>query len=359
MMGQIECIRGASCTPCRNRLHPLVGSALAAFLTLLPAALPAVAAPPASALLAEVPLSDADRATILKGDLLTTTAPESSERELVTVMVFLTKRSPSDVVGVFRAAQGYKKDPQVTAFGRIKGDGSLGDFKGVVLKPNTSQAVQQYLNAKPGAELNLSTAEIAAFDALKAPNQSPAEARSRVEAQVRSMLLARFKAYRAGGLPAIAPYDRGDRPSQPAVELRRATDMSPLLAQYAPAFKAVLLSYPRDKPARLEEEFLWINYNIDDLPTISLSHRMALPMNNGYVVADRHYYVSRSHNSVQEVAALLSVEEGTLAIYVNRTSTDQVGGFGASAKRAIGNRLMAKQLTALFQKVRAAQAAKK
>lgn len=359
MMRQIEGIPGASCTPCRNLLQLLVGSGLAVLVALFPAALPAVAAPPASALLANVPLTDADRAKILKGELLTTTAPESSERELVTVIVFLTKRSPSDVVGVFRAAEGYKKDPQVTAFGPIKGTGSLEDFKGVVLEPNTSRAVQQYLNAKPGPKLNLSAAEIAAFDALKAPKQSPAEARSRVEAQLRSMLLARFQAYRAGGLPAIAPYDHGDRSIQPAAELRRATDMSPLLAQYAPAFKAVLLSYPRDKPARLEEEFLWINYKLDDQPTISLSHRMALPMNEGYVVADRHYYVSRGHNSVQEVAALLPVEEGTLAVYVNRTSTDQVGGFGASAKRAIGNRIMAKQLAELFKKVRAAQAAKK
>jgi len=108
-------------------------------------------------LLANVPLTDADRAKILKGELVTTTAPESSEHELVAVIVFLTKRSPRDVVGVFRA-QRFKKDPQVTAFGRIKGDGSLGDFKGVALKPNTVQAVQEYLNAKPGAELNLSAA---------------------------------------------------------------------------------------------------------------------------------------------------------------------------------------------------------
>jgi len=52
------------------------------------------------------------------------------------------------------------------------------------------------------------------------------------------------------------------------------------------------------------------------------------------------------------------VAKGTLAIYTNRTSTDQVEGFGSSAKNAIGERIMAKQLRELFDKVRSAAEAK-
>lgn len=48
----------------------------------------------------------------------------------------------------------------------------------------------------------------------------------------------------------------------------------------------------------------------------------------------RHYYASTGYNLVQTVAGFLPVAEGTLVIYTNRTSTDQLEGFGASAKRS-------------------------
>lgn len=45
------------------------------------------------------------------------------------------------------------------------------------------------------------------------------------------------------------------------------------------------------------------------------------------------------------------MNEGTLVIYVNRTSTDQVTGFGGGTKRTIGSRVLASQLEDLFGKL--------
>ena len=41
-------------------------------------------------------------------------------------------------------------------------------------------------------------------------------------------------------------------------------------------------------------------------------------------------------------------------VYVNRTSTDQVTGFGGSSKRAIGDRVLASQLKKLFDNMKQA-----
>ena len=71
------------------------------------------------------------------------------------------------------------------------------------------------------------------------------------------------------------------------------------------------------------------------------------------VLADRHYYVSRSHNAVQAIAGIFPVQEGALVIYGNRTFTDQLGGFGASAKQAIGRKIMGGQIAALYEQIRA------
>ncbi len=64
--------------------------------------------------------------------------------------------------------------------------------------------------------------------------------------------------------------------------------------------------------------------------------------------------MSGAYNSEQAVAAFLPVQEGTLVVYINRTSTDQVTGFGGGAKRSIGAKLLTSQLEDLFGKLRKA-----
>ena len=55
----------------------------------------------------------------------------------------------------------------------------------------------------------------------------------------------------------------------------------------------------------------------------------------------------------QAIAAFLPADEGTLVLYTNHTSTDQVAGLGGAAKRAIGRTVMARQLKKLFAATRA------
>jgi len=128
---------------------------------------------------------------------------------------------------------------------------------------------------------------------------------------------------------------------------------------YAPAFYDVLLNYPQAKPAGLEERFFCIRYALSGRPNITLRHRLAMPVDGGaYVAADREFYVSHDYNETQAIAALLPVEDGTVVTYVNRTTTDQLGGFGASTKQSIGRSMMAKQISEIFEKSRAGFAGK-
>ena len=48
------------------------------------------------------------------------------------------------------------------------------------------------------------------------------------------------------------------------------------------------------------------------------------------------------------------MQKGTLVLYTNRTSTDQVTGFGGGTKRSIGSKLLDSQLEGLYQKIQAA-----
>ena len=199
------------------------------------------------------------------------------------------------------------------------------------------------MSATPGGELNLSAEEIAAFRKLGA-----GAAPSVVQAQVRSALLARLSAYRARGLAGIAPYARGDGERSPADELRTASRAAKVLERYAPAAYQLLLSYPDAKPPGMEETFRWAHFDADGTPTLALTHLMLVPDGDAWIALERQFYVSTGYNAEQAVAAFLPSEAGTVVIYANRTSTDQITGIGGRAKRSIGSKALASQLETLF-----------
>ncbi len=305
--------------------------------------------PRAEALLAELPFTAAERGEILAGDLVTTaTGDSASDRELAITMAFLIADPPADLAAKFEAASDYAKDKSVTVYGALHGDGSLADLKALRLAPAGEAEARHFIDAEPGLDLNLSSGEIAKFSAL------PEGDTAAVETELKNLLLARYRAYRATGLAGIAPYARGGgKESKPGDELLKGTKASRVVAKEAPDVMAALLDYPKSPPAGATERFFWVNFAIDGRPTFTLTHRLVAPRPDGsFVFTDRHYYVSRSHNDVQMVAGIFPVDGGALVLYSTRTVTDQLGGFGANAKQSLGRKIMGGQLAALFEQMR-------
>jgi len=266
-------------------------------------------------------------------------------------MVFLVKAPIQEIAVALKAGPNPRNDPQIQRVTPIKGQGTLDDFKAVVLQPGGDKETKRYLNAEPGETLNLSAAEIAGFEALKSAGGA---GQPQVEEALRKMLLTRYQAYRSQGLAGIAPYARGkDKESQPADDLRRATEAAKGVKKYVPAFYDLLMQYPQDLPAGVTEEFFCIRYAMSGRPNFALRHRMVMMVEGAFVAADRDFYVSSDYNDTQAIAALLPVENGTVVAYLNRTTTDQLGGFGAAAKQSIGRGMMAKQISEIFEKARA------
>jgi hypothetical protein len=244
-----------------------------------------------------------------------------------------------------------KSDDQLTARGNISQPGSAADFAGVKLVPGGSAVAKAYISASAGDKLNLATKEIAAFNALK----SQGDPTNAVEQQLRTMLLARYQTYRSSGLAGIKPYDRGGKSSDPAADLRKASE-APVLKKFFPAVQKVLASYPQATVPGLKENFFWVNNNIDDLPTYAITHLLLAAEGTARIVIQRQFYVGRSYNAEQAIAGFFPVKQGTLVVYGNHTFTDQVSGLGSSTKQSIGRRVMAGKLKEIFEKARNAAA---
>jgi hypothetical protein len=309
----------------------------------------AMAVPTAEELLQALPLSDGERADVLKGEILRFTTEEGSDRELALGAVLLVKNVPENLPQLWREAVVFKIIGAVTAFGEISDKATVGDFAGVKLQPNGEKEAKRYLDAEPDDTLNLDAKEIAAFQALKAKGGSQAE----VETLVREQLLARYQAYRENGLSGIFPYARGkEKIFQLSQDLLLATNEAKLVAKYFPTFHQTLLKYPDSQAKQLESRFYWANVDVFSRPTLILSHRMLFNEGDAFVVVDRHFYASHEYNGLQAVGAALPAKEGSLLVSLYRISTDGVAGFGSAAKHPVARGLMGPYFEEMFEGIR-------
>jgi hypothetical protein len=297
-------------------------------------------APDAATLASELGLSASDLANARAGQIVSREAKPSNPRELTAEVVFLVpQQTPAALVELGRQGLLDRIDPNTTRFGVVDATASPASFAKLALGSGQAQV---WSSAAPGSTLNVSTAEIAALDAASNADQA-----------VQTLLAQRVGAYRAQGLAGIAPYARGDGESRSAGDdLRSATQASQALHKYAPNAYAFLLGYPQGKPTGTEEVTRWSQIEAHGVPTIVLTQLVWIPDGDAWVVAQRQFYVSTGYNCEQAVAAFLPVSEGTLVFYVNRTSTDQVTGWGGSVKRDLGSRILESSLKDLFEKAR-------
>jgi hypothetical protein len=304
--------------------------------------------PDAAAFLADIGFSSEQIAQVEAGSMVTVTIEPSTERELVAAFAFLVHPSPSTLVSRLRSGLVDQTDPNTIAFAMVPGAPTLDHFAKLTLQPGAQERARAYVSASPGGDLNLDAEEIAAFAKLGSGASTVA-----VEGAVRSALLARLQAYQARGLAGIAPYARASGQRSPADELRSATTATKRLAAMVPAAHALLLDYPKSKPPGTEEAYRWSHYTAHGVPTLALTHSLYVPEGDAWVVAQRQFYVSAGYNCEQAISAFLPMKTGTLVVYTNRTSTDQVTGFGGGAKRSIGSKLLVSQLEDLYKKVQA------
>ena len=218
------------------------------------------------------------------------------------------------------------------------------NITGSAVEPETDEA-KLFSRASPGGKLNLSADELGLFSKSKS---SPDE----VNAVLRTLLKARYEAYRKDGLKGIAPYTRGKKTISPTDALQQAITQTMTAARQQDYFQA-LLQYPAKEIPGMEHRFFWFKQTVEDRPTFILAHRTKVRVEEkAALLTEEQFYVSHSYNANFIAGACLAVEGGTMVFYVNRTFTDQVAGFGSGLKHSIGRGQMLSQVEEQLRGVR-------
>jgi len=311
---------------------------------------PALAAHTADDIMKNLPISDSQKQAVLNGEVVKWTTVESGERELAVGVIGLMKGKPEKAAKLFRGGAGYKLIDAITAHALISGKGTEADFANLALNPNGEKEAGRYLDAEPGEDLNLDKKEIAAFQALKSKDGGGSQ--KAVEKLIRKNFLARLQAYQAKGLAGVSPYERGNNEERlSSGEIHLSVASNTVLKKLYPKFWEVLDNYPNADMTGVEESFYWLNMEIFSRPLLVLSHRMLYQEGDTIVVSDRHFYTSHEYNSLQAVGGAWPKGDGSLIVYMYRISTDQVGGFGSSAKHPVSRALIGPYVEDLFKKI--------
>jgi len=321
-----------------------------------------ISMPTAEELLAYVGFTDTETNKVMAGEIVSSDLEASSENELALVVAMLVRAPVSKVLDIVQSGTIYKLNKEVIAFGEI-GDATMDkdDLTGLGFDASEAKEVAQLLKVKPGSTFNLSTAEIKRFNAIASRHQSKgaekdAAVREAINAGYRAVLTGRYKAFRQSGLGGIAPYDRGGgKQGNPGKELVDKTKTYKLMQKRAPEFYHALLNYPHDSVDDIKNTFIWIKQLVNKRPAFILGHRMLQVRPNEYAVSVfREFYVGHNYNSMQLILVTFPVKEGTFVFYSNRTSTDQVAGFGGGMKRKIGGQMLQREVVKLFTTYREA-----
>lgn len=223
-------------------------------------------------------------------------------------------------------------------------------FARVGYAPNEAKELTALGKVKPGNKFNLDTDEISRIQKAAKGGGDKAKA---VTQAYRDILLDRYRAYLNGGVANIAPYARArGKFSTPASELKTAVSREQIFQRRTPEFYSAYVNFPRAGQADIENQFLCIKQDIQDRPTIILSHRMFQVRPDYAVAAERQFYVGQSYNSLHIMIGCSALNDGTVMFYRNRTSTDQVAGFGGAAKRGIRRAMMKNKIVEKFEEVR-------
>jgi hypothetical protein len=285
------------------------------------------------------------RARVESGQFVEVAFPTHSDRDLNVGIAFLVaQHAPAALARTVREEKRVlRADPNLIAVGDFEGEGTAAQLERLRLTPAQRKALS---HAAPGEDVNLSRDEIAALQAAGGEAQA-------IEHAFRAILLSRYRAYRARGLAGIAPYARAGPATSPSDDLA-AFNRGARASQILPTKVCDLLErYPDAVPPGFAENHYWIQFRARGKDTVALEHVLQVTLENSAVLVQRQYYVSEGYNAEQAIVVFLPVDQGTLVIYTNYTSTDQVAGFAGGTKRAIGRTLMAGQLKNVFETTRA------
>jgi UDP:flavonoid glycosyltransferase YjiC (YdhE family) len=248
--------------------------------------------------------------------------------------------------------------PRVIAWKHLPMEATAEDFADVGLGPDQREEVDALLQLEPGDAYNFSIQEVERFNRVRTrlgSDPDPESAREAVSRVLRHVLFERMRAYREGGLDAIAPYARGGgRETSPADVLRASSPSDSLFAtEFRPLYDA-FMGFPRIAHPDARRRLSWIQWESPEGPVFLLEHAMLAREGDVAVLAVRHFYATRFYDALSLTCAVLQEGGEIQATGTWRVTTGHLAGLRGLVQQPGVRRCVREALVEQVQAIRAA-----
>ena len=214
---------------------------------------------------------------VLSGEIIMVDREDSIAKELAIGLLAVIKKPYAHVSDALKGDRLFQFHPHILEFAQIVGVPDASKFHVISYTEADVEEVRALLSIEPGDLFNLSAAEIARFQQLKAEVEGLGNAAliDIVNDALHEFLANRLLRYQEVGLDGIARYQRsGGKTSSPAEELDSATRAMADLQLFAPNFHSILERFPDSGIQEVQHRFYVFKLNIAGRPGFVLAHRI-------------------------------------------------------------------------------------
>jgi hypothetical protein len=240
----------------------------------------------------KIGLSPDQIAAIQKGKPVSKVLPSRIPDEVFLFGAVYIQGSPESYAKLAGDFDRLRKLPNYLALGVISAPPQLSDFKDLSMDSEDIQALKK---CEPGdCLIQMPAGSIQ--EVLQSINWSAADVNEQVNELLRKTALRRLLDYQREGNQALGVYDDKREKVDVSKQFAFMLSYDKVLPQRLPDFYNYLLSYPKGKPANVDDAFYWARVKFGLKPTLRVVHVVTMtgkPADRvAYAIAEKQLYAS-------------------------------------------------------------------
>jgi hypothetical protein len=308
-------------------------------------AVPAGGADPWAVLTPCIAMSAADRAAVVKGNMVSRVLP-SSDRQIAVFATTRVNSTPEVLAEAARNITELKKSTLVVSSRQFSDPPQLSDLDTLVLASRDLETLAACKRGDCGFKLTAQEIDVI----VAAQGRGPGRDRALTDA-FRRVLLDRVLAYRSSGLAGLAPIANRSDPHRLGQTMAELQAESPCVLQSG-TIGEWLRAYPHHR-GRVESFIYWSQELYSGRPAILVTHVAIEQSPNQALVIGKQIFASRYFDGGIALMSITTDADGARYLsYLNRSSVDLLGGFLGPIRRAIVESRVSGELPDIITKLR-------
>ncbi|HSM84941.1 MAG TPA: hypothetical protein VLT16_02260 [Candidatus Limnocylindrales bacterium] len=236
-------------------------------------------------------LSDGQVREIRSGKAVAKNLRSRTSAEIFVFGAVYINATPDAYIALSTDFDRLRKLPGYLALGRFSDPPQLADLGGFTFERDDIKSLKK---CKPG-DCDVQMPESSMQNLRQLVDWSAPGVAEQVNELLQETALKRLRAYQRDGNVALGIYNDKEHPTDVAGQFRYLLSYSKALPEYLPALHSYLLSYPRGKPANVDDTFYWSKVKFGLKPTLRMVHVITMRGNGdepAYAVAEKQLYAS-------------------------------------------------------------------